>query len=346
MLIRLSNVIFYLCYAASIFFIGAGMTTLDADGFIICLGFAVSSFCVGWGIRYILTGEKTVWVPAWLKKIAQKGHASFLRAGSTYTTPQFRSAAKEKATKYAKNTVIVIVAFIAFGVAKFAVMEGMREYRITSALEKIESDPSLNAFMTGFKKRFPAEYAEFLGKAREAMNKKYTQEKARETGFQYMKDFVERNKSYIRYASNETIHEIIVHSSLLATKLQKEDEKLCADFAMRGLSSSSHLPDSLMTTMMNVSLHVVTAIYEGKHTPQLREDVSETHFIKVVEGLQEQGVPDTHIESLLAGETTHLSAKDECAIGIALYKAAETMPKHISGNLFSYILSIPDAVKP
>lgn len=343
MLFRLSNVIFYFCYAAALFFIAAGIITFEGIGIAIGFGLAMCSFCFGWAIRYVLTGEKAVWAPKFVKDGAQTAGRTLLKFKQHCTTPEFRSKAKENSLKYAKNTAIVVVALVAFTVVKVAIKEGSREYQIKSALQRIEDDPKFNAFMSGFKKYFPDEYKEFLGKAEYAMRHKHTVTKARETGFEYMRNFVSQNKSYIRFSSDETIQQIIIHSSALTEQMQKEDAKMCADFAMRGLSPSVQMPDAITATMMDVSLYIITAIHEGKNTPRVRKDISDQHFIKIIEELKAQGMPDAYIDAIFAGTTASLPVKEECALGVAFYKAAEALPKQTTGDLFSYILSVSDS---
>ncbi len=200
-----------------------------------------------------------------------------------------------------------------------------------------EADALTAAVDQTFRTHFKAEAAMLDAELRRVDGSQITGAEADAIRYRIMRQAMLDNVDHTAAAPRDHMLEMIRSQRDLIVALQLQDEKLCADFGLRGLGPETRLNTAAQSLADVAGLAQLRATAAGRADPTRWPPPTRLDGVLLVRRLEEQALGPALIGKM-AGNLQDASIEDQCRGSVALYRALAELPPETGARLMSGIV--------
>lgn len=206
--------------------------------------------------------------------------------------------------------------------------------------EAISADPAFDEMYTVMREEFPRDFARFRAQMITIIETSDDPRAGFDAARSFMLEFINANAGDLAAAPDPILLETRDANIALIEQLAADDDRLCGNFAMRGLQFGDIPSEDAKELLGRVTALQLRTIAAGREQPTQRGEPNESDVSAYVDALRQHGMQQAEIDAFLAGTLVVKSypPADECRMGLAVYRSLADIPADASARISAVML--------
>jgi hypothetical protein len=206
---------------------------------------------------------------------------------------------------------------------------------------EIAAEPGAARIMAAMEETFPQEHAALRQRLIALIAAGGTPEQFRMTAAQAFSRVVEQNKQHLAAAPQANLEAVIRSQRIAAEALQAHAVEQCAAYVMGGSVTVPDADASVKSGLSDSTVAVLRAAAAGRTQPvdRSRDSIGQSDINAFSAGLRSAGADQATIDAAIGNGFFGMSAQGQCAGGIAILKALESMEDAPAARIFAAMVS-------
>ncbi|MFZ1744026.1 MAG: hypothetical protein WAT93_14330 [Pontixanthobacter sp.] len=210
------------------------------------------------------------------------------------------------------------------------------------------AEPGTSPFWEAVKQEFPEEFAKLVNRGVEAeLGGTLSQDQGLALGREWLTGLESKHGAAIKFAPEQSLTKL-VHSTVdLIVVFEDRDQQSCAKLALGDSFDTSSMSPRIQSALQRNKVDRIRAMAGGIKTPVTRTDPMDADFAALFAGMRALGASE-RIMDLLTDDRKLAAAspRDQCTIGVILYRAMAQLPNERAARLGAFMLVPPDPSQP
>ena len=206
--------------------------------------------------------------------------------------------------------------------------------------QAIGEDSDFSAMYDVMKEEFPDDYARFRDEMVALLETSDNPRDGFNTARDFMLGFIAANAADFRAAPTPVLLETRDANIALMEMLAEQDDRLCGNFAMRGLQFGDEPVGEAKEQLGRVTAMQLSTIAAGRKNPTQRSEPTQGDVDALIAALERQGMSKDEVDTFLMGTLPFqgLPPVEECRLGVTVYGALADVPDDASARLSAIML--------
>lgn len=259
----------------------------------------------------------------------------------------YREEGSETSSNGLKKLGGILVAALAFGVAKVAVRSGIdfaQQKSVTSAAleSKIEANETVGPTANAMKQYFPAQYHDWTNHVAEMIRAGASKDELFAYGFEYSRNLIKGHTKEIAAASDSTLAAVAQQNFDVAQALSAESKEACAEFGFEGLrpQTAQQLTQTTVSKTSSTMPLMLRAAYEGERQPTARPgQLRKEDAAALLAAIKRMGLSEKEVDELFNGNAQREDVLTKCRMTTSLYGATASLPEATAARVTAVLLA-------
>ena len=201
---------------------------------------------------------------------------------------------------------------------------------------EIHRNPLLRSAYAEFRANYPREYRAFMDRLAVVANTEGRAAADRES-HDLMRAFITAKIEAIASAPDEDLMSVARAEASVLDALSETDTALCGQYAIAGFSYGVRLPPAVMAELVELTRLTIRAAHWGESRRRVvRGPLSREDAAAWFAGIEEI---DAGLASKISdGSITRSPPQEQCAAGVALYRAVTALPDQVGARVMAHLL--------
>lgn len=215
--------------------------------------------------------------------------------------------------------------------------------RVEAMLRReLENSPHAETF-DRFRTGFPEDYASFVRVQAGLVESGSSGQQLHTAAEAFMAQFVLENAGHIAAADQELLASIVVAISQAMDLIAQENEAACATLLARteiDPIAQGTLSQGAQRALAQGSAIMFDAILSGRANPRTYAPIAEDEMTPIVESMRAAGISEDAMMYWGQGVLGALPPSQQCALGVAFYRAVAAQPPEFRARFMSYAMQM------